>query len=74
MAVVAFKPGRVAPNPRSWLSSCELRVAGFWIPECWAVVAEIPKTSVGKQNKKLLRALHAEGRLEVQRLAHQGSG
>ncbi|MGA8016631.1 MAG: long-chain fatty acid--CoA ligase, partial [Candidatus Dormiibacterota bacterium] len=66
MAVVAFKPGCVA-QPDELREFLRGRVAGFWIPECWVVVAQIPKTSVGKQDKKLLRALHAEGRLEVQR-------
>ncbi len=32
------------------------RVAKWWIPERWALLAEIPKTSVGKFDKKRLRA------------------
>jgi fatty-acyl-CoA synthase len=40
------------------------RVAKWWLPEEFAFVAEVPKTSVGKFDKKLLRAALAEGRLE----------
>jgi fatty-acyl-CoA synthase len=40
------------------------RVANFWLPEEFAFVEEIPKTSVGKFDKKALRARLAEGSLE----------
>jgi fatty-acyl-CoA synthase len=40
------------------------RVAKWWIPERWAFVREVPKTSVGKYDKKALRAMHAEGQIE----------
>jgi fatty-acyl-CoA synthase len=40
------------------------RVARWWLPEEFAFVREVPKTSVGKFDKKLLRAALAEGRLE----------
>jgi fatty-acyl-CoA synthase len=42
------------------------RVAKFWIPEYWAFVAEIPKTSVGKIDKKLLRLQHAAGDFSIE--------
>jgi fatty-acyl-CoA synthase len=41
------------------------RVARWWVPESWSFVAEIPKTSVGKFDKKVLRSRHADGELEV---------
>ena len=41
------------------------RVAKWQIPERWAVIEEGPKTSVGKFDKKALRARHEAGRLEV---------
>ncbi len=41
------------------------RVAKWWLPERWAVVEEIPKTSVGKFDKKALRTRLGEGQLEV---------
>ncbi|HEY1579005.1 MAG TPA: fatty acid--CoA ligase [Terracidiphilus sp.] len=37
------------------------RVARWWIPERWAFISEIPKTSVGKYDKKALRAQYAKG-------------
>jgi len=42
------------------------RVARWWVPERWAFVDEVPKTSVGKFDKKVLRARHAEGKLAVE--------
>jgi len=41
------------------------KVARWWVPERWAFVAEVPKTSVGKYDKKAIRAMYAEGRLSV---------
>ncbi len=40
------------------------RVAKWWIPERWAFVKEVPKTSVGKYDKKALRAMYAQGQIE----------
>jgi fatty-acyl-CoA synthase len=42
------------------------RVAKWWIPERWAFVDSVPKTSVGKFDKKAVRRQQAEGALEVQ--------
>ena len=43
------------------------RVAKFWVPEYWCVRDSIPKTSVGKIDKKGLRAALASNELTVQR-------
>jgi acyl-CoA synthetase (AMP-forming)/AMP-acid ligase II len=40
------------------------RVAKFWLPDALALVDEVPKTSVGKFDKKVLRARLEEGRLD----------
>jgi acyl-CoA synthetase (AMP-forming)/AMP-acid ligase II len=40
------------------------RVAKWWLPDEFAFVAEIPKTSVGKFDKKVLRGRLTEGTLE----------
>jgi fatty-acyl-CoA synthase len=45
------------------------RVAKWWIPERWAFVEELPKTSVGKFDKKELRARHESGGLTVEAAA-----
>jgi fatty-acyl-CoA synthase len=45
------------------------RVARWQVPERWAFISEVPKTSVGKFDKKVLRARYAEGSLDVVRAA-----
>jgi fatty-acyl-CoA synthase len=64
LACVVKRPGsRVTPDElRTFLSS---RVARWWLPERWSFVTEIPKTSVGKFDKKVLRARQAAGALDV---------
>lgn len=44
------------------------KVAKWWLPERWAFIEEVPKTSVGKLDKKVLRARHADGALVVEEL------
>jgi fatty-acyl-CoA synthase len=41
------------------------KVARFWMPEYWCFVDDIPKTSVGKFDKKHLRDLNEAGKLNV---------
>ncbi|MQS04991.1 long-chain fatty acid--CoA ligase [Streptomyces alkaliterrae] len=41
------------------------RVARWQLPERWAVIPAVPKTSVGKFDKKVLRARYAAGELDV---------
>ncbi len=43
----------------------EARVARWWVPDKWAFIDEVPKTSVGKFDKKVLRAQLEKGELEV---------
>jgi acyl-CoA synthetase (AMP-forming)/AMP-acid ligase II len=40
------------------------RVAKWWLPDEIAIIDEVPKTSVGKFDKKVLRQRLEEGRLE----------
>jgi fatty-acyl-CoA synthase len=47
---------------REWLSE---RVVKWWLPERWAVIESVPKTSVGKFDKKVLRKAYADGELDV---------
>ncbi|MBX7160279.1 MAG: long-chain fatty acid--CoA ligase [Acidimicrobiia bacterium] len=44
----------------------ESRVAKWWIPDSWAFIDAVPRTSVGKFDKKVLRAQHAAGELDVE--------
>jgi fatty-acyl-CoA synthase len=41
------------------------KVAHFWLPERWTFIDEVPKTSVGKFDKKHIRSLYAEGVYKV---------
>lgn len=36
----------------------------WWLPGRWAVAAQVPRTSVGKHDKKVLHCQVAEGTLE----------
>ena len=44
------------------------KVAKWWLPERWTFIDEVPKTSVGKFDKKVLRARYAEDELTVETL------
>lgn len=52
----------VGEDLRGWLVG---RVARWWIPERWAIVDELPRTSVGKFDKKKMRADYAGDALGV---------
>ncbi len=41
------------------------QVAKFWIPEYWALLPSLPRTSVGKIDKRTLREQVGSGRLEI---------
>ena len=45
------------------------KVAKWQVPERWAFIDEVPKTSVGKFDKKVLRARHTDHELTVEELA-----
>jgi fatty-acyl-CoA synthase len=46
----------------------EPRVARWWIPEYWACFEALPRTSVGKVDKKAIRALVEAGQIDMVRL------
>ena len=46
----------------------EGKVARWQVPEYWAFVAEVPKTAVGKFDKKVLRARDAAGDLAIEHI------
>jgi acyl-CoA synthetase (AMP-forming)/AMP-acid ligase II len=54
-------------SPAEVRDDLEPRVAKWWLPDDFAYLGEIPKTSVGKFDKKALRAMLATGRLPVRR-------
>jgi len=44
------------------------RVARFWVPEYWALVAKLPLTGVGKIDKLALREQVASGKIPYHRV------
>lgn len=64
LAIVVPAEGK-QPTVEELRDFLQTRVARWQVPERWAFVAEVPKTSVGKFDKKSLRAKYAEGTLEV---------
>ncbi|MFF3843018.1 long-chain fatty acid--CoA ligase [Streptomyces sp. NPDC001930] len=64
LACVSLVPGAEADGDelREFLTG---RVARWWVPERWSFVDAVPKTSVGKYDKRAVRTLYAEGALDV---------
>ncbi|WP_033224848.1 MULTISPECIES: long-chain fatty acid--CoA ligase [unclassified Streptomyces] len=69
LATVVLKEGATADfaSLRSFLAE-EGKIAKWQLPERWTIIESVPKTSVGKFDKKVLRRQYAEGKLDVQRL------
>ncbi|GAA1029510.1 MULTISPECIES: long-chain fatty acid--CoA ligase [Amycolatopsis] len=67
LVAVVVKEGQqaTAEELREYLSD---KVAKWQLPENWTFVAEVPKTSVGKFDKKRLRASYSEGKLDISHL------
>ncbi|MFJ6696832.1 long-chain fatty acid--CoA ligase [Streptomyces sp. NPDC091272] len=67
LATVVLKEGATASyaDLRDFLAQS---VAKWQLPERWALVASVPKTSVGKFDKKVIRKSYADGELDVSQL------
>jgi acyl-CoA synthetase (AMP-forming)/AMP-acid ligase II len=61
LAVVVLTADAGACAPDELRSFLEPRVARWWLPDDFAFISEIPKTSVGKFDKKVLRQRYMEG-------------
>ena len=72
--VVAVAAEGQVPEPAAILEFLRPRVSRWWLPERWSFVSALPKTSVGKFDKKALRAQVADGTLEVQTVPLPGVG
>ena len=72
--VVVVPAEGARPDPSELVAFLTSRVARWWLPERWAFADELPKTSVGKFDKKALRAKLGEGALEVVTVAPPGHG
>ena len=61
----------VVVKPDAEVSARELRnylrdkVVRWWLPERWTFIDEVPRTSVGKFDKKVIRARYAENTYDV---------
>jgi fatty-acyl-CoA synthase len=66
LAVVVPRPGAL-PEPAQLAKFLDGRVASWQVPENWAFIDEVPKTTVGKFDKKALRARFQSGDLDVHR-------
>ncbi|MBV8300887.1 MAG: long-chain fatty acid--CoA ligase [Candidatus Dormibacteraeota bacterium] len=64
LATIVLKPGATV-EPAELRDFLDGKVAHWWLPERWAFLESLPKTSVGKQDKKVIRAMYAEGSIEV---------
>ncbi|MFZ0227296.1 MAG: long-chain fatty acid--CoA ligase [Mycobacterium sp.] len=64
LAVVVAKEGSdiKADELRTFLVD---KVARWWLPERWTFIDEIPRTSVGKYDKKTIRSRYADNEYEV---------
>jgi fatty-acyl-CoA synthase len=49
------------------------RVAKWWLPDTYAFIDEVPKTSVGKFDKKVLRQRLEDGELETRQAEEVGA-
>ena len=67
LATVVVKEGAAvtAEELRDFLGD---RIARWQLPERWAFIDEVPKTSVGKFDKKVIRSRYADGDLSVKML------
>jgi fatty-acyl-CoA synthase len=62
-AIVVKEGATVSPGElRTYLAG---RVVRWWLPERWTFVDHIPRTSVGKYDKKMIRSRHADNVYEV---------
>jgi fatty-acyl-CoA synthase len=64
LCCVVLKPGSgvSAEELKEYLAE---RVAKWWLPERWCFIDTVPKTSVGKFDKKVLRAQYAADELDI---------
>jgi fatty-acyl-CoA synthase len=64
LAVVVVNRDAAVTAPELRKHLCD-KVARFWLPERWTFIDEVPKTSVGKFDKKVIRSQYADGAFDV---------
>ncbi|MFC4469815.1 long-chain fatty acid--CoA ligase [Streptomyces xiangluensis] len=65
LACVALAEG-AALTPADLREFLEGRVAHWWIPERWTFLEAVPKTSVGKYDKRAVRQMYRDGEMHVE--------
>ncbi|MEU2184347.1 long-chain fatty acid--CoA ligase [Streptomyces thermolilacinus] len=68
LATVVLREGASADYETLRAFLAESGIARWQLPERWAVVPAVPKTSVGKFDKKVIRKQYADGELDVTQL------
>ncbi|MGH7803814.1 MAG: AMP-binding protein, partial [Candidatus Binatia bacterium] len=68
LACVVLRQGATA-TPETLAAFLAPKLARWWNPDTYSFVAEIPKTSIGRVDKKRLRERLAKGELEIRRVA-----
>ncbi|KUH35846.1 MULTISPECIES: long-chain fatty acid--CoA ligase [Streptomyces] len=68
LATVVLKEGAETDYVALRAFLAEAGVARWQLPERWAIIPAVPKTSVGKFDKKVIRRQYAEGELDVTQL------
>ncbi|MFG2949260.1 fatty acid--CoA ligase [Streptomyces adustus] len=64
LAAVVLRDGATT-GPAELRAFLKDKVANWWIPERWTFIEQVPRTSVGKYDKKALRTRHLNGELEI---------
>ncbi|MGQ0845856.1 MAG: long-chain fatty acid--CoA ligase [Sporichthyaceae bacterium] len=64
LACVVPREGTM-PTPEELRAFLAEKFPKWWLPERWAYIDAVPRTSVGKFDKKVLRARHEAGGLDV---------
>jgi fatty-acyl-CoA synthase len=68
LVAVVLRSGETA-TPAELRDFLADRVAKWQLPENWTFIDEVPKTSVGKFDKKRIRAAAADGALDITHLS-----
>lgn len=68
LATVVLKDGATADYVTLKGFLAESGIAKWQLPERWTLIPSVPKTSVGKFDKKVIRKQYADGELEITQL------
>ncbi|MEV5683751.1 long-chain fatty acid--CoA ligase [Streptomyces sp. NPDC052164] len=68
LATVVLKEGATAEYEALKAFLAESGIAKWQLPERWTIIPAVPKTSVGKFDKKVIRKQYADGELDITQL------